>query len=35
MTELDHALESFIQDENKQTAYYDLVLKCDFYILGE
>ena len=32
MTELDQALEKYIQDENHQAAYYELILKSDFYI---
>jgi len=32
MTELDQALEKFIQDENEQAQYYDLVLNSHFYI---
>ena len=32
MTELDKALEKYIQDENEQAQYYDLVLNTDFYI---
>ncbi len=32
MTELDQALQKFIQDEEQQDQYYDLILKTDFYI---
>jgi hypothetical protein len=32
MTELDQALEHYLQDDNQQTRYYDLVLNTDFYI---
>ena len=32
MTELDHALEKYIQDDTQQAQYYDLVLNTDFYI---
>lgn len=32
MTELDQALEKYMQDEEQQAQYYDLVLNTDFYI---
>ena len=32
MTALDQALEKYIQDENQQADYYDLVLNTDFYL---
>nr|WP_320051282.1 SseB family protein [uncultured Desulfuromonas sp.] len=32
MTELDQALADFIEDEQKQGAFYDLVLNTKFYI---
>ena len=32
MTDLDKALEKYLQDDETQTAYYDLVLNTDFYI---
>lgn len=32
MNALDQALEKFIQDDNEQTRYYDLVLNTRFYI---
>lgn len=32
MTELDKALEKYLQDEAEQATYYDLILKTDFYI---
>lgn len=32
MTELDQALERYMQDENRQSDYYDLVLNTEFYI---
>jgi len=32
MTELDQALEKYMQDENQQAAYYNLILNSDFYI---
>ncbi|HEY5674699.1 MAG TPA: SseB family protein [Malonomonas sp.] len=32
MTELDQALERYVQDENQQAAYYQLILNSDFYI---
>ncbi len=32
MTDLDQALAKFVQDENEQAAYYDLVLNTRFYI---
>ncbi len=32
MTELDQALEKYIQDDEEQAQYYDLVLNTDFYI---
>lgn len=32
MTALDEALEKYIEDDNAQAEYYDLVLQTDFYI---
>ena len=32
MTALDEALDKYLQDDNCQSAYYDLVLNTDFYI---
>ena len=32
MSELDNALEKYIQDENEQGQYYDQILNSDFYI---
>lgn len=32
MTALDKALEKYIQDDNYQAEYYDLILNSDFYI---
>ena len=32
MSELDQALEKYREDDEHQTAYYDLVLNTDFYI---
>ncbi|OEU71833.1 MAG: hypothetical protein BA874_00195 [Desulfuromonadales bacterium C00003068] len=32
MTELDKALELFVEDDKNQAPYYDLVLNSDFYI---
>lgn len=32
MTALDDALEKYLQDDQHQSAYYDLVLNTDFYI---
>lgn len=32
MTELDKALELYVEDEKNQAPYYDLVLNSDFYI---
>ncbi len=32
MTELDQALTKYLQDEDEQDQYYELVLKTDFYI---
>ena len=32
MSDLDKALEKYIQDENEQGPYYDLILSSDFYI---
>lgn len=32
MSELDQALEAYLQNEGEQERYYDLVLKSDFYI---
>ncbi len=32
MTELDQALAKYIQDDNEQAQYYDLVLNTNFYI---
>jgi len=32
MTKRDQALEKYLQDENKQAQYYDLIINGDFYI---
>lgn len=32
MTELDKALELYVEDDKNQVAYYDLILNSDFYI---
>jgi len=32
MTALDEALEQYLQDDEHQSAYYDIVLNTDFYI---
>jgi len=32
MNELDQALQAYVQDENQQARYYELILNGDFYI---